>query len=147
MAYGSHNLRQSAIVTLAELQTILSNISHDEERWAATLHWPIDSAETWWCGESVFVSHTYCQPTDHLVKGICFRFPAFPGDHFDDSATCVCLNPGLADLVWTAQLSPEEKRGFDVHEAFYRLWKPVVLQLSIFNCSLHSGHRPLQECS
>ena len=145
MADDSRDVRESAIITLVELQAILSDISHDDERSAASLDWPIDPAEVWWFGESIFLSHTYYQPPDHLVKGICFRFPAFPGDHSDDSATCVCLHPGLADLVWTAQLSPEEKRGFDGHKAFYRLWKPIGLQLAIRNGSLHYGFRPLKE--
>lgn len=34
MTNNSRDLRQSAIITLGELQDILSNISHDEERWA-----------------------------------------------------------------------------------------------------------------
>ena len=142
MAYDSRDVWKGAIITLVALQAILSDISHDDERWAASLDWPIDPAQMWWFGESIFVSHTYYQPPDHLVKGICFRFPAFPGDHSDDSATCVCLHPGLADLVWTAQLSPEEKRCFDLHEAFYRLWKPIGLQLAIRNCGLHCGTYP-----
>jgi hypothetical protein len=92
MAYDLRDLGHSTRIILGELQAILSSISHDEERWACRLIWPLDPADMWWFGESVFVSHTYCHPYDHLVKVICFRFPAFLGDHSDERATLyVCI--------------------------------------------------------
>jgi len=38
MANDTRDLLQSGIITLGELQEILSTISNDEERWVASLH-------------------------------------------------------------------------------------------------------------
>lgn len=125
MANDSCDLRQSAILTLGELENILSNISHHKEHWSASLHWPLDPEDVWWPGDSVFVSHTSSQPVVGAIRRTCFRFPAFPGDHSDDSATLVCAHSRLIDLVWTEELSREERRRFDEFDAFHRFWDPI----------------------
>jgi hypothetical protein len=145
MAYDSDDLHQTAIITLAELQQILCYISHDNESWAASLNCPIDPAHVWWSGDSVFVSHTYSAPADHLVNRMCFRFPAFLGGHSDDSAMLVCLHPMMADFVSMGALSPKQQTQLDVFGAFNRLWKPIGMQVAARNCRLHCGSIRIQE--
>jgi hypothetical protein len=145
MANDSRDLRQSAILTLGELEDILSNISHDKERWLASLHWPFDPEDVWWLGGSVFVSHTSSQSAFGVIRRTCFRFPAFPGDHSDDSATLVCAHSRLIDLVWTGELSREERRRFDAFDAFHRFWDPIGRELSVRNSNLHSDPRRSHE--
>jgi hypothetical protein len=119
---------------LGELQEILSTISNDEERWVASLHWPIDPADIWWSGGSVFISYT-----DNLrhrrERKVCYRFPAFLADHSRDSSMLLCLHRCLADFVWTGRLSHGERDEFDALDAFCRLWEPIGKQLSIRNSS------------
>lgn len=138
MTNDPRDLRGSGILTLGELQELLTNIPRNEGRWAATLDWPIDQADVWWSGESVFVSHTD-EGGDRLESRICFRFPAFLGGHSDDSATLVCLHPLVADMVCVGQPSLEEKDRLDVLQAFHRFWRPIGVQLTLRNRRLHYG--------
>jgi hypothetical protein len=113
-----------------ELQEILSILSHDEERWVASLHWPINPEDVWWFGHSVFVCYSYSVGGCRERK-VCFRFPAFVGDHSDDGSMLLCLHGQLADHVWTGQLSADERDQFDTVDTFYRLWEPIAKQLFI----------------
>lgn len=147
MANDSCDLRQSAILTLGELEDILSNISNDKERWVARLRWSFDPEDVWWPGGSVFVSHMSSQHAVGAIRRTCFRFPAFPGDHSDDSAILVCAHSRLIDLVWTGELSREERRRFDEFDAFHRFWDPIGRELSVRNSNFHGGLRRSQEGS
>ncbi len=113
-----------SIITFAELQDKLFEISHDDHRW---------TAEAEYCSRrrgrrqvlAVRVWYTNPDLLD-MPNQICFEFPAFPDEIWgSEDDALVCLHPSLITAVSEGLYWEEDELKLNGLEDFSRFWEPL----------------------